>query len=173
MNVGEKRDLCRRGKRSEIKTLISSWKAGNTKPGMPQARLVQAPGGRQVIQLRVDLGILQIETVGRPDGAKPHGFDDLFRLSAGTGAAARKGERTFSLSDEQCQEADREFLQFYHRRMCWLVLRQYARAIRDADHTLAFMDLVKRHSPNEEYLHAHEQYPRVRAVSAHPGGGGS
>jgi hypothetical protein len=42
--------------------------------------------------------------------------------------------------------------------MCWLALRQYQKAIRDADHTLAFMDFVKRHSPSEEYLHAHEQY---------------
>jgi hypothetical protein len=42
--------------------------------------------------------------------------------------------------------------------MCWLALQQYARAIRDADHTLAFMDFVKQHSPSEEYLHAHEQY---------------
>ena len=62
------------------------------------------------------------------------------------------------LSEEQCQDADREFLQFYHRRMCWLALRQYQKAIRDADHTLAFMDFVKRHSPSEDYLHAHEQY---------------
>ena len=46
---------------------------------------------------------------------------------------------------------DREFLQYYHRRMCWLALRQYARAIRDADHTLAFLDLVKRHAPSDEY----------------------
>ena len=73
-------------------------------------------------------------------------------------ALARKEQSNFALNDEHCQAADREFLQFYHRRMCWLALRQFARAIRDADHTLAFMDFVKRHAPNDEYLHAHEQY---------------
>lgn len=141
--------------KQDIDFILEGWEY---KPGVPQARLVQAPGGRQVIQLRVDLGILQIETVGRPDGAKPHGFETYCDYLEEQARLARKGERTFALSDEQCQEADREFLQYYHRRMCWLVLRQYARAVRDADHTLAFMDLVKRHSPSEEYLHAHEHY---------------
>ena len=119
---------------------------------------MQARDGRQVIQLRVDLGVLQIETVGRPDGAKPHGFETYFDYLEEQARLAAKAERSFALSDEQCQEADREFLQYYHRRMCWLALRQYARAIRDADHTLAFMDLVKRHAPSDEYLHAHEHY---------------
>ena len=141
--------------KQDIDFILEGWEY---KPGVPQARLVQAPGGRQVIQLRVDLGILQIETVGRPDGAKPHGFETYCDYLEEQARLARKGERNFALSDEQCQEADREFLQYYHRRMCWLVLRQYARAVRDADHTLGFMDLVKRHSPSEEYLHAHEHY---------------
>jgi hypothetical protein len=55
-------------------------------------------------------------------------------------------------------EADREFMQFYHRRICWLALREYDRAIRDADHTLEFMTFVKDHSPNEEYTEQHEVY---------------
>ena len=62
------------------------------------------------------------------------------------------------MNEEQCQEADREFVQYYHRRICWLALRQYDQAMADADHTLAFMDFVKRHTPHEEYMQAHEQY---------------
>jgi hypothetical protein len=55
-------------------------------------------------------------------------------------------------------EIDREFMQFYHRRICWLQLGEYARAVEDADHTLALMDFVKRHSPNEEWTFSHEKY---------------
>ncbi len=62
------------------------------------------------------------------------------------------------LSDEQCQEADREFIQFYHRRVCWLSLREFQRAVKDADHSLAFMDFVKKCSPNDEWTLSHEQY---------------
>ena len=69
----------------------------------------------------------------------------------------REGEG-FRLSREQCAEADREFVQYYHRRLCWLSLREYTRAARDADHSLAFMDFVREHSPDEEWTLSHEQY---------------
>lgn len=139
----------------DIDFILESWQY---QPGVAQARLVQARDGRELIQLRVDLGVLQLETAGRPDGARPHGHATYFDYLQEQSRLARKGDRTFTLSEEQCRESDREFLQFYHRRMCWLALRQYVRAIRDADHTLGFMDFVKRHAPNEEYLDAHEQY---------------
>ena len=128
------------------------------KPGTAQARVVQAADGREVLQLRVDLGLLQLETSGRPDGATPHGFATYFDYLRDQGQLARKRNRPFALNDEQCQEADREFVQYYHRRVCWLALRNYAQAVADADHTLAFMDFVREHSPNDEYTEAHEQY---------------
>jgi len=139
----------------DIDKILSNWPY---KPGVAQARLLQTRDGRQVIQLRVDLGVLQLETTDRPDGARPHGHDTFYVYLQEQARLSRKEKQNFVLSDEQCQEADREFLQFYHRRMCWLALRQYGSAIRDADHTLAFMDFVKRHSPSEDYLNAHEQY---------------
>ena len=49
-------------------------------------------------------------------------------------------------------------MQFYHRRVCWLALREFRRAATDADHTLAFMDFVRDHSPDEEWTLSHEQY---------------
>jgi UvrB/uvrC motif len=139
----------------DIDLILRDWEF---KPGVAQARLIQAPGGRQVIQLRIDLGILQLEATGRPDGARPHGHETYFDYLREQARLSRTTAHRFVLTDEQCQDADREFLQFYHRRMCWLALKQYQRAIRDADHTLAFMDFIKRHAPNEDYLHAHEQY---------------
>jgi hypothetical protein len=139
----------------DIDYLLEHWPY---KPGIAQPRLIQATDGRQVIQLRIDLGLLQMETTGRPDGARPHGHATYFDYLQEQARLSRKVNDSFALNDEQCLDADREFLQYYHRRMCWLALRQYTRALRDADHTLTFMDFVKRHSPNEEYLHAHEQY---------------
>src|SRR5439155_15870244 len=125
---------------------------------MVQARLVQARGGRQVIQMRVDLGILQIETAAKPDGTKPHGHPTYLSYLQEQARMAQKNTGPMVLSEEQCQEADREFVQYYHRRVCWLALRNYRHALADADHTLAFMDFVRSHSPSEEYTEAHEQY---------------
>lgn len=135
----------------DIDYILRGW---DFKPGIVQARMVQARDGRQVIQMRADLGVLQLETQGRPDGAQPHGHDTYLSYLR---EQAQLAQRT-TMSEEQAQEADREFLQFYHRRICWLALRQYSRAMADADHTLAFMDFVKEHSPSEDYAQAHEQY---------------
>lgn len=139
--------------KQDIDFILEGW---DYKPGSVQARLVQGPGGRQLIQMRLDLGLLQIETTGRPDGARPNGQKTY--LAYLREQARLAGDEKFVLTDEQCQEADREFVQFYHRRVCWLSLRKYASAVGDADHTLEFMDFVKEHSPSDEYTMAHEQY---------------
>src|SRR5205807_5327383 len=134
---------------------LQGWEA---RPGTLQARLVQARDGRQVLQLRIDLGILQIEINDRPDGSRPHGFASYFDYLKHQARLADRAGQELALSEEQCEEADREFVQYYHRRVGWLTLRNYARAIADADHTLSFMDFVCSHSPNDEYTQAHEQY---------------
>src|SRR5437763_1047185 len=139
----------------DIDAALKGW---DFRPGVVQARLVQAAGGRQVIQMRVDLGVLQIETTGRPDGTRPHGCATYFDYLKQQARVADRAGQSFALSEEQAEEADREFIQFYHRRICWLALRNYSRAIADADHTLAFMDFVRDHSPSDEYTQAHEQY---------------
>ena len=59
----------------DIDAALEGW---DFKAGVVQARLVQARDGRQVIQMRVDLGVLQIEAGCRPDGTRPHGHDTYF-----------------------------------------------------------------------------------------------
>ena len=136
----------------DIDSLLKNW---DFQPGEVTARLLKAKNGREVLQMRVDLGLLQMETELRPDGQRPHGAETYYDYLVGE--VVREGG-SFRLSKEQCAEADREFVQFYHRRLCWLSLREYRRAARDADHSLAFMDFVREHSPDEEWTLSHEQY---------------
>lgn len=140
-------------RRFDIDRILKEWPY---QPGEISARLVRAADGREVLQMRVEMGVLQLETSGRPDGENPGGdgtyFDHLKKL------AGEDGEGLLVLTNEQCAEADREFVQYYHRRICWLALREFRRAAEDADHTLAFMDFVRDHSPDEEWTVSHEQY---------------
>jgi hypothetical protein len=139
----------------DIDKVLRGW---DYTPTLVQARLVDASDGRQVLQLRVELGIYQMELSGRPDGTQPHGFPTYFAYLKDQAAKHRRRDEPFRLNETQALDADREFMQFYHRRICWLALRDYAHAIADADHNLAFMDFVKAHSPGEEYTLSHEQY---------------
>lgn len=136
----------------DIDSLLKQW---DFQPGEVNARLIRARSGREVLQMRVDMGVLQMETDLRPDGQRPNGAETYYDYLVGE--AIREGD-AFRLSKEQCVEADREFVQYYHRRLCWLSLREYRRAARDADHSLAFMDFVRSHSPEEEWTLSHEQY---------------
>ncbi len=123
--------------------------------GIVGARLLRAHDSRSVLQMRIELGVLQMEVSGRPDGERPGGFTTL--LEEMTAEAVNAGE-AFDLNEDRCFELDREFLQFYHRRVCWLALREFDRAVADADHTLAMMDFVAAHSPNPQWTLLHEQY---------------
>ncbi len=124
-------------------------------PGVVSARLLRAHDGRKVLQLRIELGVLQMEAEGRPDGERPGGHSTL--LEALLEKASAAGE-AFTLDEDRCFELDREFLQFYHRRVCWLALREFERAIADADHTLAMMDFVAAHSADAQWTLLHQQY---------------
>lgn len=124
-------------------------------PSAIMVRKAYGDDGRGVLQMRIDLGVMQLETSGRPDGSKPNGFetvyDSLFHESL------ERGEE-FEMDDDKCFEVDREFVQFYHRRICWLQLKEYGNATRDADHTLKLMDFCRTHSPDENWTMSHEQY---------------
>jgi hypothetical protein len=139
-------------RRKDIDDLLSDWVF---QPGEVMARLVKAADGREVLQMRVDMGLLQMEVAGRPDGSRPSGAETYFDYLLS--AKVQDGD-SFVLTAPQCAEVDREFVQFYHRRICWLALRKFRQATKDADHTLALMDFVKKHSPDEQWTLSHEQY---------------
>jgi hypothetical protein len=139
-------------KSQHIDNILRDW---GYEPGEVAARLVKGGDGREVLQMRIEMGILQLEVTNRPDGARPGGAETYYDYLVGL--AIHAGDE-FVLSEEQCAEADREFVQFYQRRICWLALREFDRAVRDADHSIAFMDFVRGCSPSDEWTQSHEQY---------------
>jgi hypothetical protein len=123
-------------------------------PGQIIVREVKGADSRPLLQMRVDMGIVQMEATGRPDGSKPEGFETYYDYLLSMSFA----EEPFRLDGQRCSEIDREFYQFYHRRVCWLTLNKYAEAIRDADHTLALMDFSAAYAPDPQWAMMHEQY---------------
>ena len=138
--------------RRDIDFIFRQWPY---QPGVISARLVRAVDGREVLQMRIEMGVLQMELSGRPDGQTPQGAPSYLAWLAGQAAA---NDPPLVLSEEQCFEIDREFLQYYHRRICCLALREFRRAVADADHTLALMNFVAAHSPDPQWTLSHEQY---------------
>jgi hypothetical protein len=48
--------------------------------GQINVRLIQGDDGEPKIQMRLDLGILQMDLTGRPDGQRPHGYESLLEF---------------------------------------------------------------------------------------------
>src|SRR2546421_2843258 len=138
----------------DLDLILRGWEY---QPGMIQARLVRAGDGRQVIQMRVDLGVLQLEMTGRPDGTRPNGHDTYFDYLRHEAREADEAGDEFTLTEEQGREADREFMQFYHRRVCWLAPHHLHPAGAGPHHTLPVMNFVRGHSPREEVPPDHDQ----------------
>jgi hypothetical protein len=139
-------------RKENIDRLLRDWPYD---PEGISVRKKKGDDGRDVLQMRLDLGLLQLETSGRPDGQQPQGAQSYYDLLVGKSVASGNG---YVMTDEECEEADREFVQYYHRRVCWLALREFHNAVADADHTLGLMDFCRMHSPDEQWTLSHEQY---------------
>lgn len=139
-------------KPQSLEQLLQDWPFES---GQIQVREFQGDDGRELLHMRVDMGILQMEVSGRPDGLMPEGFETYYDYLVAVSFEEGEG---FKLDDQRCTEIDREFYQYYHRRISWLTLKKYEEAIRDARHTLALMDFSSAFSPNDEWSLMHEQY---------------
>ncbi len=135
-----------------IDHLLKDWPFS---AGQILVRQIQGDDGRELLQMRVDMGIIQMEISGRPDGQQFEGSDNYYDYLASLSFA--EGE-AFQLDEERCVQIDREFYQFYHRRICWLTLKRYAEAAQDAQHTLSLMDFSAAYAPDPEWTLLHEQY---------------
>jgi len=136
----------------DIDCILRDWPY---QAGVVSARVIRASDGRKVYQMRIELGLLQMEATGRPDGERPGGAETYLDWLR---AEELRREERLVLDEEQCLEVDREFLQYYHRRICCLALREFDQAIADAEHTLSLMDFATAHSPDEQWSLSHEQY---------------
>jgi hypothetical protein len=139
--------------RKDIDEALNGWPY-DPEPGTVTAREVRSRDGRKVVQVRQELGILQMEIESRPDGMRPHGFATYLEYLRHRAAA----RGNWTMGREHFRELDREVVQFYHRRMAWLALHRYDRMRADAEHTLALMDFIRGHCDDEEYVASHERF---------------
>ena len=125
------------------------------------ARKITGLDGRKKVQVRLDLGLLQMELNGRPDGTRPHGHDSVLDYHLDRLDTHRDGngsDEGFSLDEEASADLGREGLLYYHRYICLLRLGDYEAVVRDTSHSLAIFDLVKAYAEDEEDKLSFEQY---------------
>jgi hypothetical protein len=143
----------------DISHLLEQWEY---EPGQVVVRRFKAKNGKEKIQLRVDLGLLQMNAEGRPDGKRPYGHSsllDYYRARLHKYVAAHDGsDEGFKLKAEDCARLQFEALQYHHRYICLLQLEDHGGVVRDAERNLAVFDFVTKHAESEEMAWSLQQF---------------
>lgn len=139
-------------------------------PEKISVRKILGTDGSVRIQLRVELGILQMDAEGRPDGVRPMGADSLMEYHrAKLGCHERSNGTTlgFSLTREECQGLRVEASLYYRRYIAFFVLEEYPNVHRDTSHSLAIFDVCRDHALEAEDRTALEEFrPYVLMMDA-------
>ena len=142
----------------DIGDLLERWPH---KPGEVTVRRITGSDGRQKIQMRLDLGLLQMETKHRPDGRRPHGCDSLLAYHQGRLARFKKAngvEVGFELSSEQCRALREEAVMYYYRYLSLFILGEYRQVVRDTQRNLDVFDFCRKFAANRSDRFCLEQY---------------
>src|SRR5713101_3205297 len=135
----------------DISHLLEQW---DYQPGQVVVRRFIGKDGIEKIQLRVDLGLLQMNSQGRPDGKRPFGHPsllDYYQAKIQHYAQKHGGsEEGFRLKAEDCSKLQLEALQYHHRYICLLQLEDYGGVLRDTTRNLKLFDFVEKHAESEE-----------------------
>ncbi len=143
----------------DISELLKGWKYDG--PHELMVRKITGNDGLPKIQMRVDLGILQMEWTERPDGKEPHGKPsllDYYLEQVDEQRMQYNSDTELSFSSEDIEELQIESYQYYYRRISFFQLEAYEEACGDAEHNLQIMDLVKKYAEDEDDKLAFEQY---------------
>jgi len=148
----------------DIDPILAGW---DFEPGEMQVRLVPGADGREKLQVRLDLGLFQMELEGRPDGTRPRGHATaLDAFEADARDAAARGE-TFELAAPALAELFREGFQYYHRYLALFHLERYDLVALDTARNLRLFAFAVAHAPDRRDRLQFDQYrPYVTMMHA-------
>lgn len=164
-------------------------------PGQISVRVIEGEDHEPKIQVRLDLGIIQMEMDGRPDGRRIEGANSVLELhesrinsgeaydeaplgddevDASIGQTDDEGDEPVRFLDaEACKELREEAQQYYHRYIALLVLEDFEGVVRDTTRNLRVLDLFRDHAIEEDdrvAMEPHRPYVmmmRTRALASH------
>src|ERR1700719_3874357 len=139
----------------DLNTILKDWPH---ETGTIKVRKVAGLDGKEKLQLRIDLGVLQMELTGRPDGVRPHNCESLLSYHQLKAAHAMAQGETYDLNAEQCAELQQEGIQYYHRYLSLFQINDFAGVVRDTQRNLDLFDFVAEHTDRDELAWTLQQF---------------
>lgn len=151
---------------NDLSKTLGEWQF---RPDEVLVRIVPGDDGRGKVQLRVDLGILQMEMDGRPDGHRPEGFEswlDYYEYLQQAHDETHPDSAPFLLKEEDCLQLWREAVQYYHRYLSFWHLELYELCVRDTARNLRLFAFVRAHATDDRHKLQFDQW-RPYALMMH------
>src|SRR6266699_1738329 len=139
----------------DLNTILKDWPHEN---GNVKVRKITGLDGREKLQLRVDLGVLQMEVTGRPDGERPHNCESLLEYHQRRAVRAAGKSEDYKLTPEQCAELQQEGIQYYHRYLSLFQINDFAGVVRDTQRNLDLFTFVAEHIDRDELSWSLQQF---------------
>ena len=158
-NVSDNESASDEGPIKDLSPIMAGWEFEG---GTINVRRITGIDGAPKVQMRLELGVLQMEITGRPDGARPEGFESLLeyhehRLTEHKQkhAGATQG---FVLTPEQSHHLREEAAMYYQRYLSMFVLGDFIAVVRDTSRNLRVLDLCSKFAVQEQDRLMLEQY---------------
>jgi hypothetical protein len=135
------------------KDLVPLLKGWDYEPGTINVRKIFGMDGQPKVQMRLELGILQMEITGRPDGARPHGhesFLDYLETQLKEHKKRHGSDLGFHLTGAQCQTLREEAQLYYQRYLSLFVLEDFTGVVRDTARNLRVLDICGKFAVEEQ-----------------------
>ncbi len=139
----------------DLTRLLEEWPY---EPGRINVRLIRGDDGDPLLQVRLDLGLLQMSVDGRPDGFRSERAPSVLEMHEARldelEAQGEEGEpghapETLRLSGDECRQLREEAMQYAHRYVALLVLEDFEGVARDTTRNLRVLDLLSEHAETE------------------------
>src|SRR5215468_7038699 len=139
----------------DLNTILKDWPYES---GTVKVRKITGLDGREKLQLRVDLGLLQMEITGRPDGRRPHNCESLLEYHQRRATRADAKGESYELTPEQCAELQQEGIQYYHRYLSLFQINDFEGVVRDTQRNLDLFTFVSEHTDREDFSWSLQQF---------------
>ena len=139
----------------DLNDLLDGWPH---EPGQIKVRKISGSDGQEKVQLRLDLGLIQMEMNGRPDGTRPKHCESLLVYHQKRAAAKEADGETYKLSADECGELQQEGIQYYHRYLSLFQLEDFPAVARDTQRNLDLFAFVRGHTDREDIIWAFDQF---------------
>jgi hypothetical protein len=133
----------------DISKILEDW---HYNPDAPTVRIIRGDDGREMVQLRIDLGLLQMAIDGRPDGQRPKGCEswlEYYRRGQERHDTAHPDSAPFQLDVEACRRLWSEGIQYYHRYVSFWHLKRFDLCARDTRRNLELFAFVREYGPGD------------------------